>query len=88
MLEKKKRDQDMLIVSLKEEKKSLNRQIEILNGEVIPQTREYTEANSVLTEARTEHQKLKESKKNIINHLQKVFFKIVNKWRILSAFNV
>lgn len=62
----------MLIVSLKEEKKSLNRQIEVLNEEVITQTREYTEANSVLTEARTEFTKLKESKKNILNHLQKV----------------
>ena len=62
----------MLIVSLKEEKKNLNKQIEHLNAEVITQTREYTEANSVLTEARTEFQKLQESKKNILNHLQKV----------------
>lgn len=83
MQEKKKREQDMLIVSMKEEKKLLYREIKGLNQEVLDQANEHASAKEVLVRARDELEKVLQSKKAILMHLQKAQLKLEEKNKIL-----
>lgn len=81
--EKKKREQDMLIVSMKEEKKVLYREIKDLNQEVLEQANEHSSAKEVLIRARDELDKVLQSKKAILTHLQKAQLKLEEKNKVL-----
>jgi chromosome segregation ATPase len=73
----------MLIVSMKEEKKLLYKEIKDLNQEVIEQASEHKSAKDVLIRAREELEKVLQSKKAILMHLQKALLKLEDKNKIL-----
>jgi chromosome segregation ATPase len=73
----------MLIVSMKEEKKMLYKEIKDLNQEVIEQASEHSSAKEVLIRAREELEKVLHSKKTILGHLQQALLKLEDKNKIL-----
>jgi chromosome segregation ATPase len=75
----------MLIVSMKEEKKQLFREIKDLNHEVLEQEEEQRSAKDVLKRAKEELEKVMQSKKNILIHLQKALLKQEEKNKILVS---
>lgn len=75
----------MLIVSMKEEKKQLFKEIKDLNHEVLEQEEEQRSAKDVLKRAKEELDKVLQSKKNILMHLQKALLKQEEKNKILVS---
>lgn len=70
-------------MSMKEEKKQLYREIKELNAEVLDQAAEHADAKELLVRARDELEKVLQSKKAILTHLQKALLKLEEKNKVL-----